>query len=83
MKFKKFSGCLLLARKIQKKEIQLLGKTKKKEKQKSPFFFFFKKNAQFLFLKKKTEKLYNPSNETCKKFASSEACFSISFKVKG
>jgi hypothetical protein len=62
-------------------EIGFLGKTKK-EKQKSPFFFFFKKNAQILFLKK-TEKLYNPSNETCKKFASSEACFSISFKVKG
>ena len=44
--------------------------------------YFFKKNAKFIFLKK-TEKLYNPSNETCKKLANSEACFSISFKVKG
>ena len=53
------------------------------KKQKSPFKFFFKNYAKFLFLKENNEKLYNPSNETCKKLASSEACFSISFKVKG
>ena len=45
-----------------------------------PFFATYKEKLPKKKLKIKT---YKPCNETCKKFANSDACFSISFKLKG